>query len=132
MRFIYILIVFLFLLLYLLSKVKRHNYIYTSAAIISIILIRTLILDIGQVSSNSMANTINKKDWIVINKITYGISLPVSLYEIPWLSYLSNSMEKDLWNSWRNKKRIIELSKINQGDIVVFRLPTNTKRQVIK
>lgn len=100
--------------------------------VVYIIFLRSAAFDIGQISSDSMFPTIKSGDWVIIDKISFGLSFPVSIYEIPWISYFSTATEKELWNRWKKKNRILKFSIIQRGDIVIFKLPTNTKTQNIK
>ena len=76
--------------------------------VLIVLLLRSFIAEPFRIPSGSMMPTLLVGDFILVNKFTYGIRLPVI------------------------NKKIIELSKPNRGDIVVFRYPKDPTVDYIK
>lgn len=88
------------------------------------IIIRVLILEFYSIPSGSMEDTIIEGDVVMVNKLCYGPELPRSPFEIPWINlvfYLNKDLRVKHDSIWWNYKRLSGFSKINQGDIFVFR-----------
>ena len=72
-----------------------------------------------------MENTINEGDIVLVNKLLYGVRLPMSPFEIPWINvlyYLKNSKKKSPTVSWEYK-RLKGISYCKRKDIIVFNSP---------
>ena len=82
-----------------------------------------------------MENTIISQDKIIVNKLKYGPKLPTSLYEIPWLKFLSyvfhHSARNTDSNIWENR-RMPGYSEVNERDIILFNHPLNRNLILIK
>ncbi len=76
--------------------------------VLIVLLLRSFIAEPFRIPSGSMMPTLLVGDFILVNKFTFGIRLPVI------------------------NKKIIELSKPNRGDIVVFRYPKDPTVDYIK
>jgi signal peptidase I len=76
--------------------------------VLIVLLLRSFIAEPFRIPSGSMMPTLLVGDFILVNKFTYGIRLPVI------------------------NKKIIELSEPNRGDIVVFRYPKDPTVDYIK
>ena len=76
--------------------------------VLIVLLLRSFIAEPFRIPSGSMMPTLLVGDFILVNKFTYGIRLPVL------------------------NKKIIELSEPNRGDIVVFRYPKDPTVDYIK
>lgn len=76
--------------------------------VLIVLLLRSFIAEPFRIPSGSMMPTLLVGDFILVNKFTYGIRLPVI------------------------NKKIIELSAPNRGDIVVFRYPKDPTVDYIK
>lgn len=76
--------------------------------VLIVLILRSFIAEPFRIPSGSMMPTLLVGDFILVNKFTYGIRLPVI------------------------NKKIIELSKPNRGDIVVFRYPKDPTVDYIK
>lgn len=76
--------------------------------VLIVLLLRSFIAEPFRIPSGSMMPTLLIGDFILVNKFTYGIRLPVI------------------------NKKIIELSEPNRGDIVVFRYPKDPTVDYIK
>lgn len=70
--------------------------------------LRSFVIEPFRIPSGSMKPTLETGDFILVNKYTYGISLPVL------------------------NKKIIELNKPKKGDVIVFRWPVDEKINYIK
>lgn len=76
--------------------------------VLIVLLLRSFIAEPFRIPSGSMMPTLLVGDFILVNKFTYGVRLPVI------------------------NKKIIELSEPNRGDIVVFRYPKDPTVDYIK
>ena len=73
-----------------------------------VLLLRAFLVEPFRIPSGSMMPTLLVGDFILVNKFTYGIRMPVT------------------------KTKLIELDEPARGDIVVFRWPQNTRLDYIK
>jgi signal peptidase I len=84
---------------------------YTQAIIIAIIIaffIRTFFVQAFKIPSGSMIPTLQIGDWLLVNKVVYGIKIPVL------------------------RKTIIPVTKPKRGDVVVFIYPMDRSKDFIK
>lgn len=113
------------------TRIKKRT--YSNAAktiliylfvILTSIGIKLFCVDIYNIPSASMENTLFPRDVIVVNKLAYGPKLPNSLFEISWINMLFSKKEKQasLVNNGRRLAytRFSGSSAIAQGDVVVF------------
>lgn len=73
-----------------------------------VLLLRAFLVEPFRIPSGSMMPTLLVGDFILVNKFTYGIRMPVT------------------------KKKLVELGEPERGDIVVFRWPVNDRLDYIK
>jgi signal peptidase I len=73
-----------------------------------VLVLRSFVMEPFRIPSNSMMPTLLTGDYIVVNKFTYGLRLPVLNY------------------------KAIELNAPQRGDVIVFRYPENPKVNYIK
>ena len=73
-----------------------------------VLLIRSFIIEPFRIPSGSMLPTLEIGDFIMVNKFTYGIKLPVS------------------------HSNLVEMNVPQRGDVVVFRYPEDTTKDYIK
>ena len=76
--------------------------------ILAVFLLRSFLVEPFKIPSGSMIPTLQVGDFILVNKFTYGIRLPVA------------------------NEKIIELNKPQRGDVMVFRYPENPSVDYIK
>ncbi|MBN2515554.1 MAG: signal peptidase I [Deltaproteobacteria bacterium] len=84
---------------------------YTQAIIIAIIIaffIRTFFVQAFKIPSGSMIPTLQIGDWLLVNKVVYGIKIPVL------------------------RKTIVPFTKPKRGDVVVFIYPVDRSKDFIK
>ncbi len=119
LEFILVLLIFISFLLILISKkgYKKEGKIlnwlaYQAKSFLPILLIvlflRSFLAEPFRIPSGSMLPTLLIGDYILVNKYTYGIRLPVT------------------------KTKIFDISSPKRGDVVVFRYPGNEKINFIK
>jgi len=119
LEFILVLLIFISFLLILISKTgyKKDGVIlnwltYQAKSFLPILLIvlllRSFLAEPFRIPSGSMLPTLLIGDYILVNKFTYGIRLPVT------------------------KTKIFEISSPKRGDVVVFRYPGNEEINFIK
>lgn len=77
---------------------------------------RLFVIDVYKIPSKSMENTLFAEDVIVVNKLSYGPTIPRSISEIPWIG-LFFSTSKESHNTY---KRLSGIRDIQYGDVVVF------------
>ncbi len=73
-----------------------------------VLLLRAFVVEPFRIPSGSMMPTLLVGDFILVNKYTYGLRMPVT------------------------KQKIVELNEPKRGDVVVFRYPKDTKLDYIK
>ena len=119
LEFILVLLIFISFLLILISKKgykkdgKILNWLtYQAKSFLPILLIvlflRSFLAEPFRIPSGSMLPTLLIGDYILVNKFTYGIRLPIT------------------------KTKIFDISSPKRGDVVVFRYPGNEKINFIK
>ncbi|MEZ4238522.1 MAG: signal peptidase I [Myxococcota bacterium] len=91
-------------------------------AILAVLLIRTYIFEPFRIPSGSMVPTLLIGDHVVVNKSSYGLWLPASIVEVPF-------MER-LWVVPRFE--LIDWGDPQRGDIIVFRYPNDESVHYIK
>ena len=76
--------------------------------IIAVFLLRSFFFEPFKIPSGSMLPTLEIGDFILVNKFTYGVRLPVI------------------------NKKVVEIGNPQRGDVMVFRYPLNTNQDYIK
>ena len=76
--------------------------------IIAVFLLRSFFFEPFKIPSGSMLPTLEIGDFILVNKFTYGVRLPVI------------------------NKKVVEIGHPQRGDVMVFRYPLNTNQDYIK
>ncbi|NMC34477.1 MAG: signal peptidase I [Veillonellaceae bacterium] len=111
---------------------KTRKYLSIVISILLVILIsltiKIFIFEIYDIKSSSMEYTLLEGDKILVNKLVYGPKVPSSIEEIPWLNLFCPQHAKHKQNLYR---RINGLSKVQNGDIVVFLHPYNNAKGIL-
>ena len=81
------------------------------------ICIRLFVFVVYIIPSKSMENTLFSGDVILVNKLSYGPTIPKSASEIPWIGLLFSGSEK----SSNPQQRWSGIGDIQRGDVVVFK-----------
>jgi signal peptidase I len=76
--------------------------------ILIVFLLRSFLVEPFRIPSESMMPTLLKGDFILVNKYTYGIRIPIV------------------------NKKVIEVNTLQRGDVVVFRYPPDPSKNYIK
>ena len=91
-------------------------------AILLVLVIRTYIFEPFRIPSGSMVPTLLIGDHVVVNKSSYGLWVPYTLVEVPFMESVWVVPRFELFD-WGNPAR---------GDIVVFRYPKDESLNYIK
>ena len=119
LEFILVLLIFVSFLFIFLNKknVNKKNKIFEwlnrqaksfLPILLVVLFLRSFLAEPFRIPSGSMLPTLLIGDYILVNKYEYGIKLPIT------------------------KTQVIEISKPQRGDVVVFRYPANEKINFIK
>lgn len=122
----------------LLTTLKRQRIIYTALLLLELMLfaiaLRVFVFEIYTIPSESMENTLDIGDHILVNKLQYGPRLPKSWNEIPWLNMIAYLIEKKGKTNecvWPDH-RLAGYSEPKSGDVVVFRKPDDPNEFLVK
>lgn len=92
------------------------------------VFIRTFFYDVYYVPSSSMERTLYPGDYVLINKISYGVKLPNHTRNLPVVGTLFDS-EENVFNLYTPLKSFKDFKR---EDIVVFRAVDNSDKFLIK
>lgn len=98
------------------------------------ILLRIFFFDIYRISGHSMEPALSDGDYVLVSKTAWGPRLPRSLYEIPYVNYLTHLYPLNLLdhNLTQQYRRLHSNNTIEKGDIVVFNLPVYQRQYGVK
>src|SRR5687768_7743210 len=72
------------------AKLRKNVFFYwvlmAMVILLPIVFIRVFVLDIYNIPSESMEDTLLRGDKIVVSKISYGPRMPQTPFEIPWVN----------------------------------------------
>jgi signal peptidase I len=91
-------------------------------AILAVLVIRTYVFEPFRIPSGSMVPTLQIGDHVVVNKASYGLWLPITGVEIPFMELA--------WVPTRFE--VLDWGDPERGDIIVFRFPKNEQVHYIK
>jgi signal peptidase I len=91
-------------------------------AILAVLAIRTYVFEPFRIPSGSMAPTLQIGDHVVVNKGSYGLWVPLTGIEIPYMEVLWVVPRLELLD-WGNPRA---------GDVIVFRYPADESVNYIK
>lgn len=105
----------------------KYSYIF-SLPIVFVIFFRTFLFDVYFVPSSSMEGTLFPNDYVVINKVKYGVRIPNHFRNVAVIGGFFNPPENatKLYNSLPGFK------KIKKEDIVVFKAVDGSDKFLIK
>lgn len=99
------------------------------------ILLRVFVIEVYNIPSSSMEDTLFIGDNVIANKLYYGPKLPQSPFEIPWINLFfvkdkndKSGLDSALWNY----KRLSGASYIKRNDIIIFSYPYSEPNVLIK
>lgn len=110
-----------------LLSVIRYAYVII-LPILFAIFFRTFFFDVYYVPSSSMERTLYPGDYVLINKISYGVKLPNHLRNLPVVGTLFDSPENE-FNLYTPLKSFKDFKR---EDIVVFKAVDNSDKFLIK
>jgi len=96
----------------------------------SAIFLRTFVVDIYYVPSSSMERTLRSGDYVLVNKLSYGVSVPESLKEVPVIGSFFKDNSSDL--KLETNRVLKGFKKIQREDIVVFKSVSENEKLLIK
>ena len=108
-------------------KLTYYLYILISPILFAIFF-RTFFFDIYFVPSSSMEKTLFPNDYVIVNKISYGVKLPKHLRNIPVVGSFFNPPE-DEYNLYQSLK---PFKKFQREDIAVFKAVDGSDKFLIK
>lgn len=118
---------------------RNKRWISTSLSLIAVILLviilRVFFIEIYNIPSGSMEDTLVPGDKVMVSKLTIGPRLPKSLYEIPWINllfYLNSNATAETGKTVWNYKRLNGFHTIHRNDVLVFNFPNDEKTCFIK
>ena len=107
---------------------------YTEAILIAVVLalfIRTFVVQAFKIPSGSMLSTLQIGDHILVNKMIYGVKIPV---DCEWdLTSTKPGVRKIplLWSCY-SYRTVVSLGNPERGDIIVFMFPEDETKDFIK
>ncbi len=91
-------------------------------AILAVLVIRTYVFEPFRIPSGSMVPTLQIGDHVVVNKASYGLWIPITGIEVPFME-----------SAWVVPRfELIDWGDPQRGDIIVFRYPKNEELNYIK
>ena len=87
------------------------------------IFVRLFLIEVYEIPSNSMENTLMVGDKIMVNKLKIGPLTPESPFEIPWfnlLFYMNKEARANIDSIWWDRERLNGFNQLKRGDVVVF------------
>lgn len=91
-------------------------------AVLGVLLVRTLIFEPFRIPSGSMIPTLQIGDQIVVSKFSYGLWIPATLVDIPFMDSLFVAP----------RFQLVSFGEPQRGDIIVFRFPRDTRLHYVK
>ena len=91
-------------------------------ALLAVLMIRTYVFEPFRIPSGSMVPTLQIGDHVVVNKSSYGLWVPYTVVEVPFM--------EQAWVVPRIE--LIDWGDPERGDIIVFRYPRDEKLNYIK
>ena len=117
------------------NKVWKSTIFSLIAVLLFAIIIRVFFIEIYNIPSGSMEDTLVPGDKVLVNKLTIGPRLPESLLEIPWINllvYLNMKVNAKTDTTKWDYKRLKGFNTINRNDVLVFNYPEDEKTFFIK
>ncbi|TFF36136.1 signal peptidase I [Mucilaginibacter psychrotolerans] len=128
MAVIFIIAALVFFFIVSCSFIKKRHYLSFPMLLLFVIFLavttRVFIFEIYRIPSGSMENTLFPGDNVIVSKLNYGPKMPKTPLEIPWLNiffYYNKGILAHSDSLWWPYRRLNGYSKVNAGDIVVFK-----------
>lgn len=118
---------------------RKRTWISTSISLLAIFLlaisIRVFLVEIYNIPSGSMEDTLIIGDKVLVNKLLIGPRMPKSTFEIPWINLIfyliRNANAKTDSTSWKYN-RLSGLNPIRRNDVLIFNFPEDENTFFIK
>lgn len=123
------------LVTWLRSKALITTFISLIIITILAIIVRVFFIEIFNIPSGSMEDTLISGDKVIVNKLAIGPRMPKSPFEIPWINllfYLNSNANAKIETTVWNYKRLNGFSTIKRNDVLVFNFPNDEKTFFIK
>jgi signal peptidase I len=108
-------------------KIIKYGYIILLPILFAVFL-RTFFFDVYFVPSSSMERTLLPNDYVLVNKISYGVKVPKHFRNIPVIGNFFKTQENE-FDLYRPLKAF---KKFKREDIVVFKAVDGTDKLLIK
>tara|TARA_R110001606_G_C15378897_1_gene650240 strand:+ start:125 stop:886 length:762 start_codon:yes stop_codon:yes gene_type:complete len=92
--------------------------------------VKFFLFDVFLVPSDSMKDSLHAEDYIVVNKINYGIKLKKKVDEYPILDFFFEN--NDSIKNFDTDYQLIQFKNFERGDIVVFKSVIHKKERLVK
>lgn len=97
--------------------------------------IRIFLIEVYNIPSGSMENTLVPGDKVLVSKLAVGPRMPKSRFEIPWINllfYLDRSANAKTNSTEWNYNRLSGFNPIRRNDVIVFNFPDDENTFFIK
>ncbi len=88
------------------------------------IFFRLFVVEVYEIPSGSMENTLIPGDKIIVNKLIIGPQTPKSPFDIPWVNlffYMNKQARAHIDSTWWEPNRLKGWSEIKHNDVLVFK-----------
>lgn len=97
---------------------------YVVVAVVISVAVKVLFVEAYKIPSPSMEGNLKAGDYIFVSKIAYGPKLPNTPFSLPFLpDYLPSGRKTYLEKPLLPYKRLLGVSKVKRGDVIVFSFP---------
>ena len=105
----------------------KHVFILSSPILLAIF-VRTFFIDFYYVPSGSMERTLSPEDYVVVNKISYGVKLPLHVRDVPVIGSFFEAPK----NKYKLFRALKSFDSLEREDIVVFKSVEDKNKYLVK